>query len=90
MEGLYFLVPTLLIIFVSFLFVRAAAIALMMTGMDEKRARFQALSAFTGTGFTTREAESIMSNHLRRQIISLLMLLMHVFIIHTITHYFRR
>lgn len=59
MDGLYFLVPTLLVIFVSFLIVRAAAIALMMTGMDRKRAVFQALSAFSGTGFTTKEAESI-------------------------------
>jgi len=32
MDGLYFLVPTLLVVFVSFLIVRAAAIALMMTG----------------------------------------------------------
>ncbi|MDI6886556.1 MAG: hypothetical protein QMD22_09525, partial [archaeon] len=62
MDGIYFLLPTLLVIFISFLVVRAAAIALMMTGMDEKRARFQALSAFTGTGFTTREAESVV-NH---------------------------
>ncbi len=37
MDGLYFLVPTLLVVFVSFLIVRAAAIALMMTGMDRKR-----------------------------------------------------
>jgi hypothetical protein len=75
MDGIYFLVPTLLVIFVSFLIVRAAAIALMMTGMDEKRARFQALSAFTGTGFTTREAESIVNHPLRRRIISWLMIL---------------
>lgn len=52
MRGLYFLVPTLLVIFVSFLIVRAAA-ALMMSGMDSKRALFQAISAFSGTGFTT-------------------------------------
>ena len=59
MDGLYFLVPTLLVIFVSFLIIRAAAVALMMTGMDEKKAKFQALSAFSGTGFTTKEAESV-------------------------------
>jgi len=75
MDGIYFLLPTLLVIFISFLVVRAAAIALMMTGMDEKRARFQALSAFTGTGFTTREAESIVNHPLRRRIISWLMIL---------------
>jgi hypothetical protein len=73
--GLYFLLPTLLVIFISFLIVRAAAIALMMTGMDENRARFQALSAFTGTGFTTREAESVVHHPVRRRIISWLMVL---------------
>jgi len=57
MGGLYFLVPTLLVIFISFLIIRAAAVALMMTGMDEKKAKFQALSAFSGTGFTTKEAD---------------------------------
>jgi hypothetical protein len=56
MGGLYFLLPTLFIILVSFLMVRAAAIALMMTGMAEKGLRFQALSAFWGTGFATQEA----------------------------------
>jgi hypothetical protein len=73
--GLYFLLPTLLVIFISFLIVRAAAIALMLTGMDENRARFQALSAFTGTGFTTREAESVVHHPVRRRIISWLMVL---------------
>lgn len=75
MGGMYFLMPTLLVIFISFLVVRAAAIALMMTGMDEKRARFQAISAFTGTGFTTREAEYVVNNPRRRQIVSWLMIL---------------
>jgi Trk K+ transport system NAD-binding subunit len=75
MSGLYFLLPTLLVILISFLVIRAAAIALMMTGMDEKRAKFQALSAFSGTGFTTREAESVISNPKRRRIITWLMIL---------------
>jgi len=75
MDGLYFLVPTLLVVFVSFLIVRAAAIALMMTGMDRKRAVFQALSAFSGTGFTTKEAEFVVNNPVRRRIVSWLMIL---------------
>jgi len=61
--------------FFSFLVVRAGAIALMKTGMDRNRAVFQALSAFTGTGFTTTEAESITRNYKRRRIISILMIL---------------
>ncbi|KPJ64467.1 MAG: hypothetical protein AMJ45_05680 [Syntrophobacter sp. DG_60] len=75
MSGLYFIFPTLVIIAASFLVVKAATIALMMTGMDPKRARFQALSAFTGTGFTTREAELVITHPQRRHIIMILMIL---------------
>lgn len=75
MSGLYFLLPTLLAIFFSFLVVRAAAIALMMTGMEKKKARFQALSAFSGTGFTTKEAELVIHHPARRKIVTWLMIL---------------
>jgi hypothetical protein len=70
-----FLIPTLLAILISFLIVRAASIALMMTGLDKKKARFQALSAFSGTGFTTKESESIVNHPRRRQIIRYLMIM---------------
>lgn len=75
MRGIYFLLPTLLVILISFLIVRATAIALMMTGMDSKRALFQALSAFSGTGFTTKEAKFVMNHTTRRRIITWLMIL---------------
>jgi hypothetical protein len=75
MSGLYLLLPTLLVIMVSFLIVRAASIALMMTGMDANRARFQALSAFSGTGFTTKEAENIVNHPQRRKIVTWLMII---------------
>ena len=75
MGGLYFLLPTFIVVFVSILVVKAAAIALMMTGLEAKKAQFQALSAFSGTGFTTKEAESVVTNPMRRKIISLLMIL---------------
>jgi galactitol-specific phosphotransferase system IIC component len=75
MSGLYLLLPTFLVIVLSLLIVRAGAIALAMTGMDEKKARFQALSAFTRTGFTTREAELITRNPRRRTIVTWLMIL---------------
>jgi hypothetical protein len=74
MSGIYFLFPTLLAILVSFLFVRGASIALMMTGLDKNKARFQALSAFSGTGFTTKEAESIVNHPQRRKIVRWLMM----------------
>lgn len=55
--------------------VRVAAVALRITGLSNASARFQALSAYTGTGFTTSEAESIVNYPLRRRIVSLLMII---------------
>ncbi|GMR05031.1 MAG: TrkA C-terminal domain-containing protein [Thermodesulfobacteriota bacterium] len=75
MGGFYFLVPTFLVVFTSFLIVKAATIALMMTGVDANKAQFQALSAFSGTGFTTKEAESIVNEPIRRKIVTWLMIL---------------
>jgi hypothetical protein len=75
MSSLYFLFPTLLAILISFLFVRAAGIALMMTGLEKKKARFQALSAFSGTGFTTKEAELVINHPVRRKIMTWLMIM---------------
>jgi hypothetical protein len=74
MSGMYFLFPTLLAILFSFLVVRGAAVALMMTGMEKKKARFQALSAFSGTGFTTKEAEFVVNHPQRRKIITWLII----------------
>ncbi len=74
MAGLYLLIPTLLVIFFSYLVVRAGAIALMMSGMEQSKARFQALSAFTRTGFTTKEAELVINHPQRRRIITWLII----------------
>jgi len=51
------------------------SIALEATGMERRRARFQALSALTGTGFSTREAESVVDHPRRRLIAGWLMFL---------------
>jgi len=75
MSGIYFLVPTLIAVSVSLLIVRAGAIALMMTGMSFDKAKFQALSAFSGTGYTTRESERVVNNPRRRKIVSMLMIM---------------
>jgi len=75
MSSLYFLFPTLLAILISILFVRGASIALMMTGLEKKKARFQALSAFSGTGFTTKEAELVINHPVRRKIMTWLMIM---------------
>lgn len=44
------------------------SIALEATGMQRTKARFQVLSAITGTGFTTSEAEAIVNHPRRRKI----------------------
>ena len=60
---------------VSFIVVRIGAIAFQLTGMEWSLAKFQALSCFSGTGFTTRESETITGDSRRRRIASLLMIL---------------
>ncbi len=60
---------------VSFTVVRIGAIAFQLTGLEWSLAKFQALSCFTGTGFTTKEAELITSNKQRRKIASVLIVL---------------
>ncbi|MBN2020527.1 MAG: TrkA C-terminal domain-containing protein [Sedimentisphaerales bacterium] len=67
----------LVVLFVSFIIVRIGAIAFQLTGLEWSMAKFQALSCFTSTGFTTREAEHITSNPQRRRIASTLMVLGH-------------
>lgn len=54
--------------------IRVASVALRLSGLSDDISRFQALSAFTGTGFTTAEAESIVNYPVRRRIVSLLMI----------------
>jgi hypothetical protein len=62
----------LIVVAASMLCVRAGAIALELTGMAQEKARFQSLSAFTNTGFTTRETEEITRFPARRRIVSIL------------------
>ncbi len=58
----------------SFLVVRLGAVALELTGIEPKQAQFQSLSAFSGAGFTTREAELVLLNPARRKVIQLLII----------------
>lgn len=63
------------ILSVSIFTVRVAAVALRITGLPDESARFQALSAFTGTGFTTSETEMVVNYPIRRRIVGLLMII---------------
>ncbi len=65
----------IIVLAVSFVIVRIGAIAFQITGLEWSLAKFQSLSCFTGTGFTTKEAELITGNHQRRRIASVLMVL---------------
>jgi len=65
----------LLAILVSIIIVRIGGFALQLTGIEPDVARFQALSAFTGTGFTTREAERVVGHRARRRIVTILIIL---------------
>jgi hypothetical protein len=65
----------LITILVSFIAVRIGAFALQLTGIEPDVARFQALSAFSGTGFTTREAERVVGHRERRRIVTILIVL---------------
>lgn len=69
------IVSLLVIITLSILVTRIAAIALVNTGLSEEIARFQARSAFLGIGFTTQESEYVVNKVARRKIILILMLL---------------
>jgi len=69
------LISLLVIITVSLIVIRMGAVALSMTGISEDMAVFQAQSAFSGVGFTTKESESVVNHPVRRRIIRLLMLM---------------
>jgi hypothetical protein len=67
----------IIVLIVSFVIVRIGAIAFQLTGLEWSLAKFQALSCFTATGFTTREAELVTSDPRRRRIASVLIVLGH-------------
>ena len=65
----------IIVLLLSLIVVRIASVALTLTGLSRQAAQFQARSAWTGTGFTTTESESVIKHPVRRRIISWLILL---------------
>jgi hypothetical protein len=63
------------VVAISIVIVRVATKALQLTGLSAEAARFQAYSAFSGTGFTTEEAEDVVRQPVRRRIVMIMMLL---------------
>ncbi|AZQ44439.1 TrkA C-terminal domain-containing protein [Nonlabens ponticola] len=68
-------VTLFLIVSLSALITKIAAIALTHTGLSTEVAKFQARSAYTGAGYSTAESENIMNHPVRRKIIYNLMLI---------------
>jgi hypothetical protein len=75
MVGIIGIIAFITVLGLSLLVTRVATVALAMTGLSHQVARFQARSAFTGTGFTTSESEKVISHPVRRQIIMILMIM---------------
>ena len=67
---------TVMVIFtISTILVRIASTIMRLTGLPDNVARFQSLSAMTGTGFTTRESELIVNYPIRRRVLMTLMII---------------
>ncbi len=66
-------VSFLVVVTLSLIIERIATVALTLTGLSRDAAKFQARSAFTGTGFTTSEAEMVVGHPVRRRILMMLM-----------------
>lgn len=66
-------ISLLVVLTLSVFIARIGAVALRQTGLAEGAAKFQALSAISGTGFTTKEAESVVNYPVRRRIVMFLM-----------------
>lgn len=57
--GIVGIVAFLTVLSLSLIITKLATVALTMTGLSPDIARFQARSAFTGTGFTSSETEKV-------------------------------
>jgi hypothetical protein len=74
MLGVVGVAAALTVLGLSLVITRLATTAPTLTGLSCEAARFQARSAFAGTGFTTRETELVVDHPVRRRIIMLLMI----------------
>lgn len=72
---MYAITTLLVVVALSLLVTRVATVILSATGLSHQAARFQARSAFTGSGFTTSESEDVVNHPVRRKVIMWLMFL---------------
>lgn len=78
-------IALLVIATISFLVIRTGATALEHTGLSRDAARFQALSAFFGAGFTTGESELVVNHPVRRRVIRDLIIVGNIGVISLLT-----
>lgn len=78
-------IALLLIATLSFIVIRVGATVLEHTGLSRDAARFQALSAFFGAGFTTGESELVVNHPVRRRVIRDLIVVGNIGIISLLT-----
>jgi Trk-type K+ transport system membrane component len=69
------------IVLIILAIVKLGSIAFQLTGVEPKMAMFQALSAFTNTGFTTTAAEDVVQHRKRRVIASVLIIIGYIGIV---------
>jgi hypothetical protein len=69
------LLSVLVVVSLTLVVTRVATVILISTGMSRESARFQARSALSGAGFTTRESETVVEHPVRRRVVSVLMVL---------------
>jgi Trk-type K+ transport system membrane component len=74
-----FLLAVIVLIIIAI--IKLGSIAFQLTGMEPKMAMFQALSAFTNTGFTTSAAEDVVQNRKRRVIATVLIIIGYIGIV---------
>jgi Trk-type K+ transport system membrane component len=78
---LLYLFLLLAIVLIILAIVKLGSIAFQLTGMEPKMAMFQALSAFTNTGFTTTASEDVVQHRKRRVIASILIIIGYIGIV---------
>ncbi len=79
------LISLFAVVLVSLLITRISSAVFRFTGMSPESARFQARSAFSGTGYTTDEAEGVVEHPVRRRLVLALMLLGNAGLVSVIT-----
>ena len=73
------LVSFFILIIAYFIVVEIFTVLFRLTGLREDKARFQAVSCMTNSGFTTRESELILNSAARRNLARVMMLFGYLF-----------